>query len=209
MSKAETALDLGTGGGERLLGFMDIFPRRMVATEGYPPNVPLAKKRLEPLGVEVVASNDSLHQILPFPDAEFDLVIDRHTSFNINEVERVLRPGGSFLTQQVEGDSLHDLLEDFGSSPKWSFFTLDFVLEQIKSTQLVVELAQEWTGRMIFKDVGALVFYLKAIPWLVSGFSVEQHLPYLAKQQIRLEREGHLTFHQKLLILKARKEERG
>jgi hypothetical protein len=83
---------------------------------------------------------------------------------------------------------------------------LDFVLEQITSTRLVVELAQDWTGRMIFKDVGALVYYLKAVPWVVGGFSVDHHVPYLERQQIRLEQEGQLTFHQKLFVLKAEKE---
>ena len=32
-----------------------------------------------------------------FEDEAFELVIDRHTGFNIAEVERVLRPGGVFV----------------------------------------------------------------------------------------------------------------
>ncbi|RPK04748.1 hypothetical protein FH5_01986 [Priestia endophytica] len=30
------------------------FPKTLYATEGYKPNVPIAKERLEPLGVKVV-----------------------------------------------------------------------------------------------------------------------------------------------------------
>ena len=51
---ASSVLDLGTGGGERLSAFRDVLPRRTVATEGCPPNRELARKRLAPLGIQVV-----------------------------------------------------------------------------------------------------------------------------------------------------------
>ena len=202
---ASSVLDLGTGGGERLFAFRDVLPRRTVATEGCPPNRDLARKRLAPLGIQVVAADDSLTALLPFPASQFDLVLDRHTSFNISEVERVLQPGGAFLTQQVDGTSLSDLIAAFGSTPKWPWCTLSFVLDLIRTTRLVVDMDQEWTGQMVFTDVGALVYYLKAIPWLVGGFSVDSHLPYLLKQQERLERDGKLAFTWKLLVVVARK----
>lgn len=142
-----------------------------MVTEGYPPNLRLARERLEPLGVEVVEANDSLQQVLPFEDNSFDLVIDRHTAFNIAEVERVLAPGGTFLTQQVDGRNLSDLSAAFGCEQPWTFFTLDFVLEKIKATNLIVEHTQEWTGRTIFKDIGAVVYSdsNKREPWSFSS----------------------------------------
>ncbi len=205
--EASSALDLGTGGGEKLLEFKDVFPPRLAATEGYLPNLELARQRLAPYGVEVRHSEAALVETLPFGDAEFDLVIDRHTGFNAREVERVLKPGGIFLTQQVDGKSLLDLFEAFDAQPHWPYFNLAFALERIGETNLVVELAQEWRGQKIFKDVAALVYYLKAIPWMVDDFSVKTHLPYLLRQQERLEREGQLTFTEHLLILRARKPE--
>jgi hypothetical protein len=60
---------------------------------------------------------------------------------------------------------------------------------------------------MIFKSVGALVCYLRAVPWIVDGFSVATHLPYLERQQARLEQEGQLAFTQRLFVLRARKEQ--
>lgn len=205
MAQARSALDLGTAGGEKLLEFKDVFPPRLAATEGYLPNLELARQRLAPLGVEVRHSEAALVEHLPFGDAEFDLVIDRHTGFNARDVERVLKPGGVFLTQQVDGRSLLDLFEAFDCQPHWPYFNLAFALERVAETHLAVELAQEWTGKKIFKDVAALVYYLKAIPWVVDDFSVETHLPYLLRQQERLEREGQLAFTEHLLILRARK----
>jgi len=205
MSLAQSALDLGTAGGEKLLEFKDVFPPRLVATEGYIPNLELARQRLAPYGVKVRRSEAALAEILPFGDSEFDLVIDRHTGYNTRDVERVLRPGGVFLTQQVDGKSLLDLFEAFGDQPHWPYFNLAFALERVAETHLVVELAQEWTGKKIFNDVAGLVYYLKAIPWIVDDFSVETHLPYLLRQQERLEREGQLVFHEHLLVLQTRK----
>ncbi len=205
MAQAQSALDLGTGGAEKLLEFKDVFPPHLAATEGYLPNLQLARQCLAPYGVEVRYSEAALAEILPFGDAEFDLVIDRHAGYNTRDVERVLRPGGVFLTQQVDGKSLLDLFEAFDDQPHWPYFNLAFALERVAETHLVVELAQEWSGKKTFKNVAALVYYLKAIPWVVDDFSVETHLPYLLRQQERLEREGQLVFHERLLILCARK----
>ena len=53
IQNSNVALDMGTGGGE-FLSLLQPFPSVMYATEGYKPNVPIAKKRLEPLGVKIV-----------------------------------------------------------------------------------------------------------------------------------------------------------
>jgi hypothetical protein len=50
-----------------------------------------------------------------------------------------------------------------------------------------------WRGELRFADVGAIVYYLKAVPWLVDGFSVATHqgvLFALQAQQLRLVQEG-------------------
>jgi len=207
MSTSRSALDLGTGGGEVLMAMKDVFPHRIAATEDYPPNIALARERLEPLGVEVVATDDSsLEQKLPFADGEFDLVIDRHTCFNIAEVARILMPGGIYLTEQVDGRDLVDLCQAFDCAPQWPFFTLNFMLDKIRSLSgLVIDIAREWEGKMTFKDVGAIVYYLKAIPWIVPGFSVETHLRYLIGLQERIDKEGRLMFSHRLLLVEVKK----
>jgi SAM-dependent methyltransferase len=63
--------------------------------------VPIAKERLEPLGVEVFQiENDNE---LPFANETFDFVLNKHESYSVSEVKRILRPDGLFLTQQVGG----------------------------------------------------------------------------------------------------------
>ncbi len=50
---AGALLDMGTSGGERL-SRLSPRPRLTVATEAWPPNVPVAATRLRPLGIPVV-----------------------------------------------------------------------------------------------------------------------------------------------------------
>ncbi len=82
-------LDMGTGGGEFLLKINHPYSNTSV-TEMWKPNFELCKQKLEPLGIEVKqAFNDSK---LPFEDNTFDMIINRHESFNIKEVRRILKP---------------------------------------------------------------------------------------------------------------------
>ena len=67
--QANALLDMGTGGGE-LLSMLRPFPKKIWATEGYAPNVPIAKKRLEPLGVRVITFEEDAH--LPVENRQFD-----------------------------------------------------------------------------------------------------------------------------------------
>ena len=79
------------------------------------------------------------------------------------------------------------------------------MLDRVAETSLVVEQAQAWSGVTRFYSVGALVYYLKAVPWTVEGFTVETHLPILLKLQDRLEREGMLEYTCKSMIVQVRK----
>ncbi|CAN5863762.1 class I SAM-dependent methyltransferase [soil metagenome] len=206
MPTATAVLDIGTGGGEKLLQFKDYFPPKMLATEGYPPNLGLARERLAPFGVEVLEFENSLDNVLPLADDSVDLVLNRHSSFNSADIARILKNGGAFLTQQVDGRNLSDLSTAFAAVQPWTFFTLDFVLERLHQVNLAIDIAQEWTGKLTFKDVATLVYYLKTIPWTVPDFSVEKHRTHLEKLQQQLEADGELTFTQRLMLLKATKE---
>jgi SAM-dependent methyltransferase len=204
MENARSLLDMDTGGGERLLKMRSHWPPKVTATEEYPPNLKLATARLTPLGVRVVDArwND---KPLPFADAEFDLVLNRHSAFAADEVARILRSGGTFLTQQVHGLWAHDLIAAFDASPQWPDATPATYLPQLKDAGLSIVNVQEWSGALTFLDVGAIVYYLKAVPWLVPGFSVERHLPYLLALQRKIEAQGKLTFSARKYIIEAKK----
>jgi SAM-dependent methyltransferase len=205
MKQAISVLDLGTGGGERLLELRSSWPATVVATEAYPPNVQLATQRLVPAGARVVLVSLSDNGPLPFPDSSFDLVLDRHSAFNCAEVARILTPDGAFLTQQVHGLWDHDLLAAFDAKPQWPNATPEKYVPLLRRAGLTIVGAQDWSGALTFADVGAIVYYLKAVPWLVPGFSVATHVRYLERLQQRLDSGEHLTFTAKQYLIEARK----
>ena len=82
-------LDMGTGGGEFLLSLRHPFSQTSV-TESWQPNFELCEKKLAPLGITVRKTEED--KPLPFADNSFDLVLNRHDSYDVNEVRRVLKP---------------------------------------------------------------------------------------------------------------------
>lgn len=205
LGQVASVLDMDTGGGERLLDMRAAWPAKVVATEAYPPNLKLARERLEPLGVTVVEVGLSEQHPMPFANAEFGLVLNRHGAFNAAEVARILTSGGVFFTQQVHGLWAHDLLAAFGATPQWPQATPARYIPLLAAAGLAIVNHEDWSGDLAFTDVGAIVYYLKAVPWLVPGFSVEKHLENLLALQRRLENEGKLVFAAKKYMIEARK----
>ena len=108
LKKEMELLDYDTGGGEFLLSLGHPFAKTS-ATEGYPPNVKLCKEKLLPLGIRFMPCSDPSK--VPFEDAAFDLIINRHGSFDPGEIYRLLRKDGMFITEQVGADNERDLVE--------------------------------------------------------------------------------------------------
>ncbi|HUD19118.1 MAG TPA: class I SAM-dependent methyltransferase [Patescibacteria group bacterium] len=191
VQQATSLLDMATGGGE-VFSQLAPFPKHTYAIEGWHPNVALAKKRLAQLGVTVIEA-DGAHR-LPFKDSEFDLVVNRHGGYNVDQLKRIIRSQGQFFTQQVGGDNLKDLEEFFDNRPKWPFNTLEHRIPEFEKHGFTIINSKKWSGIVTFFDVGAIIYFLKAIPWIVNDFSVNTHLPYLEKMQKKLDKGEKLQF---------------
>ena len=167
-------LDMGTGGGE-FLASLSRRPPLTCATESYLPNIPIARDRLEPLDVHVVAFEED--HALPLPDQKFELIINRHESYAVSELRRILKPEGQFITQQV-GPLDCQQLNEFLAAPldpkveKWSLKTEIRPLEEAGFRVLRVE---EDFPDSIFADIGVVVFYLKVIEWQIPNFSIQKY----------------------------------
>jgi SAM-dependent methyltransferase len=199
MSKAQSMLDMGTGGGEYLASLQPL-PPHTYATEGYAPNVPVARQRLEPLGIKVYKVRGDDH--LPFEDNQFDLVINRHEAYSPGEVLRVVKPGGRFITQQVGGKAnltLHTLLGDDVQETHWD---LGYAVKELEAAGWqIVEKREEFPITRYY-DVGAIVWYLKAIPWEIPDFSVEKYFDKLQEIHELISSNGYVDvlFHQFFIV---------
>ena len=205
MRGSASVIDLDTGGGERFLSLHAHWPAKVVATEEYPPNFALATQRLTPLGARVISVHLSDTDPMPFADGEFDLVLNRHAAFNPAEVARILAPGGTFLTQQVHGMWAWDLQAVFGATPQWPDATPEKYVPRLRAAGLEIVTVNEWEGKLRFTDVGAIVYFLKAVPWNVPGFAVETHQRELFTLQDRLNAGEPLAFAAKLYLIEAHK----
>jgi SAM-dependent methyltransferase len=175
--KSDRVLDLGTGGGEVLSSLLDLLPEGTVATEGWAPNLPVARARLEPLGIEVHAHDAEVPGArLPFPAESFDLVLSRHEAYDAADVARVLRPDGAFLTQQVGGDDSHELRDAFGHPAPHAGITLEAVVHDLVAAGLRVDRSDSFHGRYRFEDVTAVLGYLRRTPWNApADLDVDRH----------------------------------
>jgi SAM-dependent methyltransferase len=203
---AKSLLDMGTGGGE-LLSKLQPFPPSVCATEGYAPNIPVAKKCLEPLGVRVegIDGDDNL----PFEANQFDLIINKHESYSPGEVNRVLSPGGTFLTQQVGGEDCNDINRALGApiNDEFLHWNLEYAHKQLEEEGFDILLSKEELSTQRFYDIGALVYYLKAIPWQVPDFSIEKYHDPLFRLHQSIEEKGFFEAKQNRFILKAQSQD--
>lgn len=122
---------------------------------------------------------------IPFADAAFDLIMNRHESYHAAEVTRVLAPGGLFLTQQVDGRDAQELRDWFGGEVSYPDVILEKHRVAAAAVGLLAESTDEWSGQMRFADAAALVEYLAMVPWTVPAFRVDEQSETLTRLDAR------------------------
>lgn len=203
LKNTDTLLDMGTGGGEFLLYLEHPFNLTSV-TEAYPPNVELCNKKLAPLGITVMQTYDD--DKLPFENHKFDIVINRHESFDPAEVGRVLKKGGYFITQQVggenDGDLSQRLIKDF--TPPFQMHTMQHNNDLLRRAGFTIQQSQEVFTPIRFFDVGALVYFAKIIEWEFPNFSVDNSWDSLCQCQKEIVEKGFVegTEHRFIIVAK-------
>lgn len=199
-------LDLGTGGGEFLLTLNHPYHRTSI-TEGYEPNFLLCKETLEPLGIQVKIIHED--GIIPYEDNSFDIVINRHESFFVEEVRRVLKPGGYFITQQVGNNNNWNLSKRLlGSNTNRVVYDNDYLdeIQRLKDHGFHIEQSNEYYPKVTFNDIGALVYFAKIIEWEFPGFSVDSHYDALIELQKEINQTGFIIGDEHRYLIVAKRE---
>lgn len=179
----------------------------MAATESWPPNIAKATRLLRPRGVVVVADPDE--PPLPFADAAFDLVTSRHpVRAHWHEIARVLEPGGTYLAQHVGPHSVFELVEYFlGPQPPHvrDGRHPDRARSEAAEAGLeILDLRYEEL-RTEFRDIGAVVYFLRKVIWMVPGFTVAEHRDKLRELHDKIQREGPFQATTTRYLIEARK----
>jgi SAM-dependent methyltransferase len=202
MAVAQAGLDVQTGGGE-VLARIPKAPPLLAATESWPPNVALARARLAPLGGRVLEVDDLAD--LPFDGGTFDLVVSRHpTVVRWPEIARVLRPGGTYFSQQIGAGSNRELIDammgpqvvDQGRSPARA-------VSGARLAGLEVTGMQERALRVEFHDVAAIVHFLRKVLWTVPGFTVAEYREPLRRVHEQIQADGVFVSHSQRFLIEA------
>ena len=182
---AGAALDLGTGGGEFVASIRDALPPRLVATEEWHVNAPIAQRALAPLGASLVWCRSLF---LPFQDETFDLVFDRHEELDPSEIARVLRPGGTIVTQQVGPENWIELQDYFGGATagnRGDSRITDFgdirgeYAHGFDAAGLRVVRSEQHDYKVAYDGLGTLIFMLLITPWTIPDLDIERDLETL------------------------------
>lgn len=200
LPESSALLDMGTGGGEFLSSLPNL-PPFTAATEGWFPNLEIARKRLQPLGIAVHSFDQD--DKLPFKDEQFDLLINRHESFSVGELMRILKPGGTFITQQVGGLDNYELNQFLAPDIPFPFehWNLETAINQLQNSGFEILDKMRAKITYTFQDIGAIVYYLKVCEWQIPGFSVENYMNQLHDlHQLIAEKGAFRTSGERFLI---------
>jgi SAM-dependent methyltransferase len=185
-----TLLEMEAGVGS-MIGSLPMLPSLAVATEGFPLSVAVAAPRLRAQGIHLIVTSQA-RAGLPFAAESFELVISRHPIEPWwAEIARVLEPGGSYFAQHVGPHSLRSLSEFLmGPLPEASKRHPDVERRAAEDAGLVVQMLEVEGPRTLFFDVGAVVYFLRVVPWIVPGFRVARFLEPLRKLHRKIQQDG-------------------
>jgi SAM-dependent methyltransferase len=206
MPAARRMLDVETGVGNLIADLPTLAPVT-VATEAYPPSIERAWPRLRRRGAHLLQTVPG-DPTLPVRDEAFDLVTSRHpidTSWS--EIARVLEPGGQFVSQQVGPRSVIELTERLmGPQPPSSRRDPALARRSAEAAGFVVERLEVERPRTVFFDIGAVVYFLRLVVWIVPDFDVDRYREELRSVHEHIEREGSFETTASRFLIEARKQ---
>jgi SAM-dependent methyltransferase len=187
---AQRLLDIDAGTGNMLAGLPQL-PALAVATDAHKPTIQTAARRLHSRGAHLVQTQGD-RQALPFTDATFDLIISRHPVETWwTEIARVLEPGGHYFSQQVGPDSLRDLSEFLmGPLPAGSKRDPELAQHAAETAGLAVDDLRVERTKVVFYDIGAVVYFLRVVVWTVPDFTVSRYRRELRRLHDHIQHNG-------------------
>jgi SAM-dependent methyltransferase len=188
LDNKQSLLDMFTSNAE-FLNYLPSLPPRVAFVDRLPSNAPEQIWNVKDTYVRVKHSTGDC--LLPFTDASFDIVLNRNGKYEINEVCRVLSPGGVFITQQIGGMNALDLCAALGMLIKITGRNLVQNATAFARAGLRLVDCGESLGRQRFYRVEDIVFYIKHVSLLNECFNADVSKQELSVLESVLERQGY------------------
>ncbi|MBA2467891.1 MAG: class I SAM-dependent methyltransferase [Chloroflexia bacterium] len=173
----DMVLDVGTGGGERLLSLADRY-RRAVGVDPDPEMLRVARGNAgRHSNVRFLLA--PAERLEPLDDGAFDVVLTRHAPAFVPELDRVTKAGGLFICQGVGSRNMANVRRAFNTSSEALYVdAYQTMLSDLaaRGWRLVAE--GHYDVCYWVKDVPSIVFWFQAIAGAneVPGeFSIAKH----------------------------------
>ena len=189
-NKDSRILDLGTGGGEKVL---KKFPqvKEILATDLSPEMIKTANKNLKKSRRKNTTFRIMDNLKMDTPKEYFDVVVARHTPTDPKQIYETLKPGGYLIVQGVDMFDCHELKRIFGRGQAFhdtkpiSIIDYENILDaKFKDVELIPIHEIEY-----FKDKETLYKFLLKVP-ILDDFSEEDgdvkdyYIPSLEKEKL-------------------------
>ena len=149
-------LDVGTGGGERLIELADAFAVG-VGIDPDPVMIETASANARDLPNVTFAMGDAAMSGI---DLTFDVILNRHAVLDLDAVADHLRPGGWFITQQVGEKNMRNVKAALGHKSQPATISA----AQLEATSgLALQAFCEYDVEYVVHDIESLVFWLTAL----------------------------------------------
>ena len=163
-------LDLGTGGGEKVLKFPPC--KEILGTDFSEEMIKTAKRNLKEFGRDDVTFRIMDNLKMDVEDNYYDVVVARHTIIDPKQIIRCLKPGGYLLVRGVDQYDCHSLKLVFGrgqahkDSKPISIIDYENILNAgFSDVELIPIFEREYfKNRFLFKE------FLKKVP-IIDDFS--------------------------------------
>lgn len=118
----------------------------------------------------------------------------------------MLAPGGHYFSQQVGPHSVRDLAELLvGTLPSGSARDPELARRRAEEAGLVVEDLQTERTRVVFHDIGAVVYFLRVVVWTVPDFSVSRYRRQLLELHEHIQANGSFETTSSRFLIDARR----
>jgi SAM-dependent methyltransferase len=205
----DRVLDVGTGGGERFLALAPSFGTG-VGVDPDPEMVRTAQENTPAALAAKVSFMEGRAEALPAPDTSFAVVLNRHAPVDVAEVMRVLRPGGSFITQQVGAQNTFNIATLFGAGPGMGGAhtapdqEIPALADAFQERGYAIISYGTYNVPYYFQDAASLLFWMQAVG-VPPDFDIERHwqqVDYLLSEYAT-PRGIETNEHRELLIVRA------
>jgi len=196
LKTGDHVLDIGTGGGETFLKFSKLFEEG-VGIDIDPEMINIAQENGK------ITKNVSFYEDtekLENTNDRFDVILNRHASFDLKAISDHLKPNGYFITQQVAENNMKNIKQVLNIRSE-----ITISKEEIKESGLNLIAFMEYNVEYVIRDVESFVFWLNALDMLhadLPGGDVLNQVDLFNKMlEGNVDERGFVTNEQRYLVI--------